>query len=132
MKLFLKDRGGASPDPCNVLAFSPPEGNSDYARTTIQHWAQRLVSKPGNYSICGGYFNSIWDEDEPGGGGYRSSIHDWASGVDWKSRRDDLLHLPKCNTHPLKQLKGGSKIDDVCYNGPIMRLLHYTVDPDGL
>ena len=31
----------------------------DYTRDTIQHWAHRHMSPPGNYSICGGDFYSL-------------------------------------------------------------------------
>jgi len=104
----------------------------DYARDTIQRWAQRHVSHPGNHSICGGDFNSIWDAKEHGGRRLPHSLRDWASGVGWKSRRADLPHQPKCITRPSTQLTGGSVIDHVIYNSPTMQLLYYAVGTDGL
>ena len=58
------------------------ETHFDYARNTIQHWAQRHMFKPaGIHSICGGDFNSVRDTDENGGGGFCTPLHDWAPGV---------------------------------------------------
>ena len=96
----------------------------DYARDTIQHWAQRHMSHPGHHSICSGDFNSPWTMDEDGGGGYRFPLQDWSMAVGWRSRRDDLPFLPKCITRPSCQLTGGSEIDHVLCNSPAMRLRH--------
>ena len=104
----------------------------DYARDTIQHWAQRHMSHPGHHSICGGDINSLWPLDEDGGGGYRFPLQDWSRAVGWRSRRDDLPFLPKCITRPSSQLTGGSEIDHVLYNSPAMRLRHYSTGTDGL
>jgi len=112
------------------------QGSTDtplaYARDTIQHWVQRHVSTPGHHPICGGDFNSLWDPDGGGGGGYRSPLRDWALGIGLRSRRDDLLPIQYCVTRPSTQLTGGSEIDHVLYNSPNMRLLHYSTGTDGL
>eukprot|EP01042_Synura_sphagnicola_P036310 gene36310-biopygen1682 len=105
----------------------------DYTRDTIQHWAQRHMSTPGNHSICGGDFNSLWHFDEDcGGGGYRAPLQDWSTGVGWGSRSDNLPLLQKCVTRPSSQLTGGSEIDHVLYNSSAIRIRRYYIGTDSL
>jgi len=104
----------------------------DYTRDTIQHWAQRHMSRPGNHSVCGGDFNSLWQLTDDGGGGYRYPLKDWSTAVGWRSRRDALPHLQQCITRPSSHLTGGSEIDHVLYNSPSMQLRHYSIGTDGL
>jgi len=90
------------------------------------------MSQPGNHSICGGDFNSLWQLTEDGGGGYRSPLQVWSVAVGWRSRRDDLPSLQKYITRPSSQLTGGSEIDHVLYNSPSIRLRHYSTGTDAL
>jgi len=90
------------------------------------------MSEPGHPSICGGDFNSLWDLEENGGGGYRAPLSDWATGMGWKSRRDDFSRSEKCITRPSTHLTGGSEIDHVLFNSPTMRLNSYSAGTDGL
>ena len=107
------------------------ESSLQYVQQTIQHWSQRHLSVPGNHSICGGDFNACW-QGRPDGVGYTEPLQQWAESIGYKSRHTELPGGLHYITRPSTNLLGGTEIDHVLFNSPLLRLSQYETGGMGL